>query len=344
MTHYGFRLYTLEATDARTRPRLAFTDQGFSRYLSPAATSPQTFVASLLRSMQGKSFVREAAYSRIGEPVPSPDELPERTPLLRVDRVECVENRIEVLVTYGRKGSHPTATPLSGGPDRPLDDAAASRPYRVTLYFPVDGESAIMVSEVAGRTHVGAALIQRLSVENATNASARGDMSHGWLRLMPLAMFDEDRIAEVLRNGSIEGLMLQRRSSKKSGSRGSRSIHLTQNGLPEAKHDAARKLLSRWMKRHLQIKDPNDDGTTPVSALLEFVDTDADLDALGFDDGSFRFSEGGRSQSLGPSNLARILTYPLTDDRRPTSEELHRAAVERLKPLSQCLSIPIDFT
>ncbi|MFE6228893.1 hypothetical protein [Cellulosimicrobium sp. NPDC057862] len=345
MTLYGFRLHTIELTEGRSRTKLAITSEGLDRFLPEGVSSPQALVAARLRAMQGTMFIRDATYKAIGEPVRDAADWPERTPCLRIDSVAEEANRIEVGVTYGRKGAYPTAMRFQGGEDISLDDAAAARGYRVLLYFPRAGDRAVMVSEVVGRTHVGQALMQRLSVENAAAAALTkgdGETVDPWLRFVPRGMFDESRIAEVLEEGAIEGLTLKRHAAQSSGVRRTKDLVLTQNGLPESKRGQAKKLVAKWVKKSLGIADLSADERS-VGALLEFVDVDDGAVAdIGFTDGSFRFSEHGKSQSLGPTNLEKILMYP-TGDQRLSTPDLHGFAVKRLRPLTESLTLPIEF-
>ncbi|MFS0701968.1 hypothetical protein AB6N24_18525 [Cellulomonas sp. 179-A 4D5 NHS] len=337
MTLYGFRLYQVHVTSGRTRPRLTFGT-------APLDTPARQF-AERLTELQGRVFVREAAYQpRDG----APDEgraIPARTPVMRIDQVRLVGNSVEVGVTYGRKGEYDIAVSVDGGADIRLDQAAASRPYRAFVHFPAAGDTAVMVSEVVGRTHVGETLLKRLSVENFQDSEAAGTAPSGpvdgtWLRWLPRGMFDENRIREVLTDGTIAGVRLHRAAMSSGGRRTSRDLTLHQNGLPATKFRDAQAMVERWLKRHLGIK-VEENGSPAVGALVELIE--ADVAGVGFTDGVLEFTESGRVHSLGPSNLERIMVYPI-GDQAPTTDALRAAAAGRLRPLVQQFSIPIDVT
>lgn len=339
MALHGFRLYTVEVTSGRSRQRLPF---GEGPLASPAAD-----FARRVDELRGQTFVREAAYQPRDPDMADVVSAPARTPVMRIDTVARRGNSVEITVSYGRKGEFGFAMRLEGGEDISLEGAAAGRPYRAILHFPAVGTQAVMVSEVVSRTHVGEVLLRRLSVENylaaeesATTRNEDGEPDQAtWLRWLPNGLFDEERIREVLTEGTIEGIRLHRAGRTATGKRTSRDLTLTQAGLPSSKQDQAQKLVAKWVRKHLGIRE-KDGKVVGVGALVRLVD--ADVSNVGFTDGSLTFHEGGKTQSLGPNNLDKILMYPVSD-QRPTIEELRTKSAARLLPLLRELAIPIEL-
>lgn len=328
----GFRLYTVEATIARTRGRLEFASKTWP--------DPLNDLHAQLQALEGRTFVRDATYVPKEPDEEGSEHLPARTPVLRVDSVRRRTSSVEAAVSYGRIGDYGFALSADGEPDFPLRRHAASRPYRVIIHLPKAGTSGAMVSEVVGRTHAGEMLLKRLSVENFRRAEQEADDTH-WLRWLPNGIFDEGRIEEVLTTGAIEGLRLRRRAVNAAGVRTSQDLYLTQNGIPARHVSDARKMVAKWLRRHLDIKSGKADGTRDtVSALVELVD--GEVGDLGFTDGVLTFRDDGKVQSLGPSNLDKILTYPMSDET-PTIEALRSASNVRLRPLMASLKVPIDL-
>lgn len=328
----GFRLYTIERTIARTRGRLEFGGD-----LQP---SPLDDLHEQLLALEGRTFVRDATYVATAPDEEGSDHLPARTPVLRVDWIRRRASSMEAAVSYGRIGDYGFAMSADGDPDFPLQRHAASRPYRVVIHLPRAGTMGAMVSEVVGRTHAGELLLKRLSVENFRRAAQGPDDGH-WHRWLPNGIFDEGRIEEVLTTGAVEGLRLRRRAVGSSGVRTSHDLYLTQNGIPARHVDAARRMVSRWLKRHLDIKSGKaDGGHDAVSALVQLVD--GEVEGLNFTDGVLTFRDDGKVQSLGPSSLDRILTYPMSDGDH-TIEALRSASNDRLRPLMAGLRVPIDL-
>lgn len=339
MALHGFRLYTVEVTAGRGRQRLTF---GEGDLVNPAVE-----FARRLKQLEGTTFVREAAYQPRDPDKADAASAPARTPVMRIDTVTRSENSVAITVSYGRKGEYGFAMRLEGGEDISLEGAAAGRPYRAIIHFPATGTQAVMVSEVVSRTHVGEVLLRRLSVENyhaaEESGAARDEVGEPdastWLRWLPNGIFDEGRIREVLTEGTIEGIRLRRTGRTASGKRTSRDLTLTQAGLPAGKQEQAQKVVAKWVKKHLGIQE-RDGKVVGVGALVRLVD--ADVSKVGFTDGTLTFHEGGKTQSLGPNNLDKILMYPMSD-QRPTIEELRTASAARLRPLLQELAIPIEL-
>lgn len=331
MTLHGFRLYAVEVTPGLGRSRYEFDE-------APLLGAARLF-ANRLRELQGQTFIREAVYRPRDPAMASATTAPPRTPVMRIDNVRQTGESVEITVSYGRKGEYGFAIDMDGGADIQLGSAAASRPYRVIVHFPKAGNRAVMVSEVVSRTHVGEVLLRRLSVENFQAAEAAGtDEDGGWLRWLPIGMLDEGRIREVLENGTIEGIRLRRKAQTAGGKRVTRDITLTQIGLPQGKKKEAEKLVKKWVKRYLGIADGA--ANRPIASLVELVD--ADVTGVGFTDGVFTISENGKQQSLGPRNLEKILMYPMGDDE-PSWPKLRKASNERLRPLLESESIPIEL-
>jgi hypothetical protein len=81
-----------------------------------------------------------------------------------------------------------------------------------------------------------------------------------------------------------------------------------------------------------------------VAALVELVDAPTDdVSAMGFTDGSISVNENGKTQSVAPSNLHKILTYPLPNETPPGVEEVHAAARTRLLGLRTLVNGNVDL-
>lgn len=325
MSVYGFRIHEVTAHPARKRPRLEFGGAGLD---DPIGTLKQQ-----ISLVEGRTFVRDATYDLEGGSG-STVTVPARTPVLRVDKVQCSGNRAEFSLSYGRTGEHAFVMRTDGQPDLPLDDAAPSRHYNAVLYLPRAGDRALLLSEVKGRTFAGMMLMKRLSVE-AARAAASGPDQDDWIRWMPVAVFDEARIDAVLSDGSLDGIRLTRTAQTVGGARKTKALTLTQDGVPAGREKTARDLVKGWLRRAGRTMTGQD-----MSTLVQMVD--GDVGGLDFTDGVITFDEGGKIQSVSPSKLEKIQVYPIGPDR-PSVLQLRDAARSSLTRIAQIEGIPIDF-
>jgi len=271
------------------------------------------------------------------------DETPEadpdrRLPTVRIEDFVVVGDRIDITVRYGRQGDHDTAVSTSGAPDIPLKDRAATKRYKVIVFFPAAGEKAVMIAEIHGRGHQAETLLKLVSVDAAERASKSPipDRRVLWRRWMPRPITDDARLEDLLREGDAVELTLFRKSQAASGRKSTGDLTLKQNGLPVTQRAKLVDIVRSWAAHEASDKTRAE----AAKALSLLVGTS--VGALGFNDGEVQFMENGRPQVISPTNLARLFIYP-TGESLPTFAQLADAGVARLRKLQAHLGVQIEF-
>ena len=333
----GYRLHVVELRRERALSALDLENLDGN-------TAADLFMAQV-SAIKGKTFVGPATYvdaekADSGTTSAAQENLPRDTPILRVDEVSRVGERVEVWVSYGRAGDYDFVIHAGDGKDVPLNAGAAGRRYPVIFFGSRVGKQCVVASGVAGRTYVGTMLLSRLSVENyrlARKGSNKGD----WRKWFPGVLVDEEHVREVVKRGKVEDIRLKRRGYDRAGQQKSRKLMLTQTGIRPDDRNKVVELVLGWVEAAAG-KKASSSPHSAVAALIQLLDIDVDVSGFGFNDGALSFHEGGKTQSIAPSNLHRILTYTLEGDA--TIEDVRKGATGRIAAMKASLDGNFDQT
>lgn len=319
MAVHGYRLHKIDAFVGRTRGPWT-------------SASPGTYAEALTAALQPlleRPWVGAGSYAR--DPRDPLEELQPSTPITVVESVERVGNRIEVVASTGRTGEHTSLLSLKGPVEMP-DAWAPARRFSVVFFCPDTGSEAVMASSTVGRSFIG------IGVLNLASHLASFSNPGAWVRWVPRAMPDPQRIAEVASQDSVTELRLVRHSYDRAGAPTKPKVTLTQSGVTPAKRGALVSILERWMRA--ASGETSLVKAQEVSALVELADES--IDTVGFTDGSVSFSENDKIQTISPSKLDGILVYPVGHSPlNPT--DLTDACRARASHLSEILGIPVEF-
>ncbi len=307
----GFRLYKLEVAPGSKRSRIPLGGEHISDLMLKRLNTD-------LERLRGTVFV---GAPKTGPDEPIPEKIAAGTTVMRVDSVTQHGATFEIVVAYGRTGEHELALSAEGDADIVLERLAVSNRFRVHLYMPTEGNVGLMASEVIGRSHVSDVFLRRLTAENERAYYLEGK-KHPWLRWVHSKLFDASRIREIAAADYVTGISLKRSKRGADGERSTQGLTLQQNGIPASKRAKVAEILNRWVLKSLKKYSGS------VSEVDEMIDlVDGDVRDLGFDDGEIHFQEDGKQQSISPSNLEKIFTYPLQEGQIVGSA--YRAEVER---------------
>lgn len=323
---YGFRLFTFKVHEGMKRSPTPFEfcgADGKTHYLDIAQ--------GLLTALRDRRLS--------GEPPRDGDD-PGMAPgagdvALRVHEITRVENTLRLSVYSGRHGNFPIAMGEAADEDIDIADRAASRPYRIVLTLPRQGEIGIL----------GAELISRSSpispVQKWLRWTSRAEAQDGarWWRPAINALSDGGRLADLLEQGQIEDLVVVRHSTTSARTRQREAFRVTSRLSREP--SVLKSMVKKWEPVEGRVER-----ATKKQAAKDIASLISDeIDDLEFEDGWIVVKDpGGGTKKVSPDRMSEIFTYKQTPDGLRLDDDAFYARIrDTARPLQDPSGIQLDW-
>lgn len=332
MTTFGFRLFGFQVYRGNRRTPLNLQDCGGETYAEIAerllkALSVDTAIGD--PSDQGQARLEESG--AIG------------LPALRVERVDVVDNTVRATLWAGKVGSHEKAIGDAADGDSDISDKAASNLYRVILAFPDDGSTGILAIETIGRScPIGplAGWMKKKSREEAIQGNSEG----AWWRISVEPLADEGRLAEMLREGHAQKLVLVKNSVTAGRTREVRDVEITASLAVTGRMDQALKVVRGWYKASREVATPDDAVSTAQGVRQLAAIVGPQVENMDLDDGWVEIEDpDGQVKRVRPNQMSEVFTYRLTDDRACVTPDFYAAVRETALGLQPAAEVAIEW-
>ncbi|MGW9186012.1 hypothetical protein [Streptomyces rubiginosohelvolus] len=331
MTSYGYRLFTFQVYRGFKRTPLDLADCKGDPY--------QEIAESLLKTLSVGTVV--------GEPTEEGQAEVEvegafGKPALRVEEVRVVDNTIRATVWAGKFGSHEKAIGDVAGSDTDIKDKAASNLFRVVLAFPEEGDTGILAVETIGRS-CPVAQLTRWMTKKSRDAATQGADEGAWWRICVTPLADENRLAEMIREGQAQRLVLVRHATTAGRTRVVRDIEITASLAVSSRMDKAVQIVQGWYRHKRQMEeDPavtDEEGARQLAAIVGPQVADMDLD-----DGWVQIEDpDGQVKRVKPSQMTDVFTYRLSEDQPPVTPRFYASVRETAVGLQPAAKVGIDW-
>lgn len=348
MPGYGFRLFAMDLVIRDGRTPQKWTD---------VKVGGQTtgFVSVLKDVLQEAKGATEFGTPRAPSEPPLTALERRIRPCFRVEDVsELGSSGLVVKVRYGRHKDEDLGVALSDGSiaDTPLSDLAPTRSYRVVILPPTTGTTGLLAVESIGGacpTMYVTKWIRRWMYDRAQ--AARGHESN-WYKLRAFAAADPDRLKKYLDSAALDHAVLIRRSVTGSRLR-SDEVFRIEAGIFANSEEDLRELAQGVLVRETDESEGERDDllTDPALATVtdaldeggdDIVAADASfatamggllgggLGELTYDDGYLVLDTDTGKESVSPSRLPEVFTYPVSTDRPENPQLLAEIKVKSL--------------
>lgn len=331
MTSYGYRLFTFQVYRGFKRTPLDLADCKGEPY--------QEIAESLLKTLSVGTVV--------GEPTEEGQAEVEvegafGKPALRVEEVRIVDNTIRATVWAGKFGSHEKAIGDVAGSDTDIKDKAASNLFRVVLAFPEEGDTGILAVETIGRS-CPVAQLTRWMTKKSRDEATQGVNEGAWWRISVTPLADENRLAEMIREGQAQRLVLVRHATTAGRTRVVRDIEITASLAVSSRMDKAVQIVQGWYRHKRQMEeDPavtDEEGARQLAAIVGPQVADMDLD-----DGWVQIEDpDGQVKRVKPSQMTDVFTYRLSEDQPPVTPRFYASVRETAVGLQPAAKVGIDW-
>ncbi|WP_159031267.1 hypothetical protein [Streptomyces acidiscabies] len=318
MTSYGYRLFTFQVFRGFKRTPLDLADCKGEPY--------QEIAESLLKIL--------SAGTAVGDPTDDGQAEVEEEgtfgkPALRVEEVRTVDNTIRATVWAGKFGSHEKAIGDATESDADIREKAASNLFRVVLAFPEEGNIGILAVESIGRSCPVAPLI-RWMTEKSRDEATQGSNESAWWRISVSPLADEDRLAEMIREGQAQTLVLVRHTITAGRTRTVKDVEITASLSVSGRMEKAIQVIQEWYRRSKQAEEneeasiSNRQGAKQLAAIVGPQIADMDLD-----DGWVQIEDpDGQVKRVRPTHMTDVFTYRLSEDHPLVTPRFYAAVRE----------------
>lgn len=332
MTSYGYRLFSFQVF------------QGYKRtpvYLADCKGEPyRAIVERLLKAL--------STGTAVGEPTDEGQaEITELgafgKPALRVEDVRLADDTIRATVWAGKFGSHEKAIGDDAESDTHIKDKAASNLFRVVFAFPENGTSGILAVETIGRSCPVAPITRWIS-KKSRDEVAEGLSEGAWWRLAVTPLADEERLAEMIREGQAQKLVLVRHATTAARTREVRDLEITASLAVSGRLDRIVEIVQGWYRRNRQAPDEqggvsDEQGVRQLAAIVGPQVADMDLD-----DGWVQIEDpDGQVKRVRPTQMADVFTYRLSEGQPPVTPRFYASVRETAMALQPAAKIGIDW-
>ncbi|WP_428934360.1 hypothetical protein [Streptomyces sp. ACT015] len=331
MTSYGYRLFTFQVYRGFKRTPLDLADCKGDPY--------QEIAESLLKTLSVGTVV--------GEPTEEGQAEVEvegafGKPALRVEEVRIVDNTIRATVWAGKFGSHEKAIGDVAGSDTDIKDKAASNLFRAVLAFPEEGDTGILAVETIGRS-CPVAQLTRWMTKKSRDEATQGANEGAWWRISVTPLADENRLAEMIREGQAQRLVLVRHATTAGRTRVVRDIEITASLAVSSRMDKAVQIVQSWYRRKRQMEEApavtDEEGARQLAAIVGPQVADMDLD-----DGWVQIEDpDGQVKRVKPSQMTDVFTYRLSEDQPPVTPRFYASVRETAVGLQPAAKVGIDW-
>ncbi|MCX5410753.1 hypothetical protein [Streptomyces sp. NBC_00059] len=265
-------------------------------------------------------------------------------PALRVDEVRVVDNTIRAEVWAGKFGSHEKAIGDVVDSDTDIKEKAASNIFRVVFAFPESGSTGVMAVETIGRScPVGP--VTRWMRKKSRDEAIDGLSEGAWWRISVTALADEARLAEMIREGQAQKLVLVRHAVTAGRTREVKDLEITASLDVMGRMDRIVEVIQGWYRRSRQVTQEegggvsNEEGVRQLAAIAGPQVEDMDLD-----DGWVQIEDpDGQVKRVKPGHMADVFTYRISDDQRPVTPTFYASVRETAMALQPAAKVGIDW-
>lgn len=333
MTSYGYRLFSFQVFRGSRRTPLDLADCKGDPY--------QEIAESLLKTL--------SAGTAVGDPTDDGQAEVEEEgtfgkPALRVEEARTVDNTIRATVWAGKFGSHEKAIGDAAESDTDIKDKAASNLFRVVFAFPDEGDTGILAVETISRSCPVSQLTRwmtKKSRDEATNGNSEG----AWWRISASPLADDNRLAEMIREGQAQNLVLVRHAITSGRTRSVKDVEITASLAVSGRMEQAVKIVQGWYLRNKMADEnegpvvSNEQGARQLAAIVGPQLVDMDLD-----DGWVQIEDpDGQVKRVRPTQMADVFTYRLSEDHPPVTPRFYASARETALGLQPAAKVGIDW-
>lgn len=299
MTSYGYRLFSFQVFRGNKRTPMDLADCKGESY--------EDIAERLLKSL--------SIGTAVGDPTDEGQAEVEENgtygkPALRVEEVRVVDNTIHATIWAGKFGSHEKAIGDAVDGDTNIKDKAASNIFRVIFAFPENGHTGVVAVESIGRTCPVAPLIRWMRKKSRDEATEGANVGVWWrISVTPLA--DEGRLAEMIREGQAQKLVLVRHAVTAGRTREVKDLEITASLDVMGRMDRIVEIVQGWYRSNRQAVTQgesmgvtNEQGVRQLAAIVGPQIEDMDLD-----DGWVQIEDpDGQVKRVKPSHMADVFT------------------------------------
>ncbi|MFF9023801.1 hypothetical protein [Streptomyces eurythermus] len=333
MATYGYRLFGFQVFRGNRRTALDLSDCGGEPYVEIAerllkALSVGTAIGD--PTEQGQARLEESGAN--GQPA------------MRVEEVRVVDNTIRATVWAGKFGSHEKAIGDDAESDSDISDKAASNLHRVVLAFPDEGDRGILAVETIGRSCPVAPLVgwmKKKSREEATQGSDEG----AWWRITVEALADEERLAEMIREGQAQKLVLVKHSVTAGRTRGIRDVEITASLAVTGRMDQTLAVVRDWYRRNKETVGEPGAGVSTAQGVRQLAAiVGPQIEDLDLDDGWVEIEDpDGQVKRVKPDQMTEVFTYRLSEHQPVVTPSFYAAVRETALRLQVAAKIAIEW-
>lgn len=333
MTTYGFRLFTFEVFRGARQTPVSLQDCGGESYGEIAQRILKDLSAGTAfgdPTDQGQTRIEEAG--------------PNGFPALRVEHVSVVDNTVRAKVWAGKVGSHEKAIGDDADSDTDIADKAASNVFHVIFAFPDNGTTGILAVETIGRSCPVSSLtgwMKRKSREEATQGTSEGS----WWRIKTKPIADEERLAEMIREGQAQKLVLIRNSVTPGRTREVRDVEITASLAVTGRMDEALKVVRGWYRDTRKATDESQPGVSTAQGVRQLAAiVGPEVENMDLDDGWVAIQDpDGQIKRVRPNQMTEVFTYRLSEDRAPVTGEFYAAVRGTALGLQPAVMVAIEW-
>ncbi|MFJ6935606.1 hypothetical protein [Streptomyces sp. NPDC101132] len=333
MTTFGYRLFGFQVFRGNRRTPLNLQDCGGETYAEIAER--------LLKAL--------SVGTAIGDPTDQGQAKLEESgsiglPALRVDEVRVVDNTVRATVWAGKFGSHEKAIGDDADSDSDISDKAASNLHRVVLAFPDDDTMGILAVETIGRSCPISPLtgwMKKKSREEATQGSDEG----AWWRISVEPLADEERLAEMIREGQAQKLVLVKHSVTAGRTREVRDVEITASLAVTGRMDEALKVVRGWYRRNREEAGNPDSAVSTAQGVRQLAAiVGPQVESMDLDDGWVEIQDpDGQVKRVKPNQMTEVFTYRLSEDQPVVTPAFYAAVRETALGLQPAAGVAIEW-
>lgn len=337
---YGYRIHTMQPQLQRSRRFLKIEDVSSAAEANDACE--QFYADVMALKAAGTQFGTPAFFVSRQEDEARQARLDdaENLPYFTILNTSRTDRSITVTIETGREADHDGLRSRDGTLET-MSRRAAVRTSTVIYVFPVEGDYALMLSEVRGRTFVGESLthwITRRAQRDAVQVDEDDNKSEGpWLNWKLEPRIDGERLDGILNNSADHSLKLRRSTVGSGGTRSTYDIELVQFGLKQTTTERFLEVLMAMSHRigHGTEAERRAAAASDVLSLVE-----PDVGGVEFTDGELSFSENGKKQVITSETVDQLFIYPV-GTKRLKEEGLRSHSEEVVSRIASMLAIQL---
>ncbi|MET8807205.1 hypothetical protein [Streptomyces sp. NPDC004546] len=333
MTSYGYRLFSFQVFRGYKRTPVNLADCKGGPY--------QEIAESLLKVLSVGTVV--------GDPTDdSQAEVEEEGTFgkqaLRVEEIRVVDNTIRVTVWAGKFGSHEKAIGDVAGSDTDIKDKAASNLFRVVLAFPEEGDTGILAVETISRS-CPVSQLTRWMAKKSRDEATQGTDEGAWWRISVTPLADENRLAEMIREGQAQTLVLVRHSTTAGRTRAVKDVEITASLAVSGRMEQAVRVVQGWYQLNKLAGMNQESGLTNAQGARQLAAiVGPQIVDMELDDGWVQIEDpDGQVKRVRPTQMADVFTYRLSEDQPPVTPRFYAAVRETALALQPAAKVGIDW-